>query len=138
MERRTGNRSLRPRLLWVLGIPALVGVLTNYLGETLGPGSKIHALYNPIVALMAWNLGVYVWLCRFLPLPLRQYMREVMSGFDRRNRYFLIFDQLNCGYAKYYTGDEARELMESGGFQNVRTYHRHGMSWTVIGEKAPD
>lgn len=82
-------------------------------------------------------LGVYVFLCRYLPLPLGRYMREVMSRFDRKKRYFLIFDQLNCGYAKYYTGAEVRELMERGGFTDVQTYHRHGMSWTVIGRR-PD
>jgi SAM-dependent methyltransferase len=80
-------------------------------------------------------LGIYVALCRVLPLPLGRYMREVMARFDSRSRYFLIFDQLNCGYAKYYTGTEARELMERGGFADVTTYHRHGMSWTVIGRK---
>lgn len=80
-------------------------------------------------------LGLYVSLCRVLPLPLGRYMREVMARFDAKSRYFLIFDQLNCGYAKYYTGDEARALMERGGFEDVRTHHRHGMSWTVIGRK---
>jgi SAM-dependent methyltransferase len=80
-------------------------------------------------------LGVYVRLCRRLPLPLARYMREVMARFDRRQRFFLIFDQLNVGYAKYYTGAEARALLESAGFRDVRTYHRHGMSWTAIGAK---
>ena len=80
-------------------------------------------------------LGVYVVLCRHLPLPLAPYMREVMARFDRRKRLFLIFDQLNVGYARYYTGREAHELLASAGFCNVRTHHRHGMSWSVIGEK---
>lgn len=80
-------------------------------------------------------LGVYVGLCRCLPLPLAPYMREVMARFERRKRFFLIFDQLNVGYAKYYTGSEARALLASAGFCQVRAYHRHGMSWTVIGEK---
>lgn len=80
-------------------------------------------------------LGIYVFLCRHLPLPLGRYMREVMSRFDRQKRFFLIFDQLNCGYAKYYTGEETRRLLEEAGFRKVRLHHRHGMSWTALGEK---
>ena len=81
-------------------------------------------------------MEVYVFLCRYLPLPLARYMRAVMSKFDRRKRFFLIFDQLNCGYAKYYTRQEVQELLSEAGFRNVRLYHRHGMSWTAIGEVA--
>ena len=79
-------------------------------------------------------LGVYVFLCRYLPLPLAEYMREVMSKFGRRKRFFLIFDHLKIGYAKYYTRQEAYDLLSQAGFRNVRLYHRHGMSWTAIGE----
>ncbi len=70
-----------------------------------------------------------------LPLPLAKYMREVMARYDRKKRYFLIFDQLNVGYAKYYTKQEARDLLVAAGFAGVEVYHRHGMSHTAIGEK---
>jgi hypothetical protein len=42
----------------LLAAAALLGVLTNYLG----PSQKIHVVYNPIVLLVLWNLGVYVLL----------------------------------------------------------------------------
>jgi SAM-dependent methyltransferase len=80
-------------------------------------------------------LSVYVLLCRYLPLPLATYMREVMARFDRQKRYFLIFDQLNVGYAKYYTQEEVRALLAGAGFRNVEVYHRHGMSHTAVGTK---
>jgi len=82
-------------------------------------------------------LGIYVRACRVLPLPLRKYMLEVMDRLDREKRFFLIFDQLNCSYARYYTRSEAVALLERAGFRDVKPYHRHGMSWTVIGTK-PD
>lgn len=97
------------------------------------PDAVLSGLAHVLNAL----LGMYVELCRFVPLPLRTYMREVMARYDARRRYFLIFDQLNCGYARYYDEHDARKLMESGGFQDVRLYHRHGMSWTVLGHKPP-
>jgi SAM-dependent methyltransferase len=83
-------------------------------------------------------LTLYVALCRVLPLPLHRYMRNVLARFDRQKRFFLIFDQLNTRLARYYTGEQARELMAQGGFRNVRSYHRHGMSWTILGEKHAD
>jgi SAM-dependent methyltransferase len=80
-------------------------------------------------------LDIYAFLCRFIPLPLRSYMREVYSRFDLNKRYLAIFDQLHTTYAKYYRESEARDLLEQNGFRNVRLHHRHGYSWTVVGEK---
>ena len=80
-------------------------------------------------------LSAYIFACRFLPLPLKDYMRQVIGKFSWQKRSLVIFDQLNPAYAKYYRREEAEGLMRSGGFENVQLYHRHGYSWTVIGEK---
>lgn len=80
-------------------------------------------------------LSLYVFLCRFLPLPMRSYMRSVIGRYGWRHRFLTIFDQLNPAYAKYYTQDEARRLLEDAGFRNVRLHNRHGYSWTVVGER---
>ncbi len=79
-------------------------------------------------------LDVYIFACRFLPLPLRTYVTGHLARLSRRKRFLTIFDQLNPAYAKYYTRQEALELMRGAGFRNVRLHHRHGYSWTVIGE----
>ena len=79
-------------------------------------------------------LDAYIFLCRFLPLPMRKYMRNVLARFPRSVRRLTIYDQLNPAYAKYYREDEARALLERHGFRNVRTHHRHGYSWSVAGE----
>lgn len=80
-------------------------------------------------------LDVYIALCRIFPLPMRCYMREVLTKFPRATRRWTIYDQLNPAYAKYYTQGEARALLAAAGFEDVRMYHRHGYSWTVIGTK---
>ena len=80
-------------------------------------------------------LALYILLCRVLPLPLRGYMNNVIGRFSWRKRYLVIYDQLNPTVARYYTRDEAAALLEDGGFVDVRLYHRHGYSWTVMGEK---
>jgi SAM-dependent methyltransferase len=77
----------------------------------------------------------YMTACRALPLPLAAYMRRVMAPLTPDKRRLVIYDQLNPAYAKYYTGGEARHLLESGGFVDIRLHHRHGMSWTVLGTR---
>ena len=80
-------------------------------------------------------LAAYVAACRVLPLPMRRYMTEHLGRFSRSKRVLTIYDQLNPAYAKYYTRDEALDLLRSGGFSNVQAFHRHGYSWTVVGTK---
>jgi SAM-dependent methyltransferase len=93
-------------------------------------------------AMLAWlarllNLGVdlYLIMSRFFPLPLRGYVKQVLSKFTREQRFLAIYDQLNPEFAKYYTEYEARELLECAGFVEVSLHHRHGYSWTVIGTR---
>ena len=93
----------------------------------------------PHVALAALSwlltplLGGYVVACRVLPLPLRDYMLQVIRRLSWKKRYLNIYDQLNPAYARYYRRDEAIELLAGAGFADVRVHHRHGYSWTVIG-----
>ena len=77
---------------------------------------------------------VYTAASRVVPLPLRHYLQTVYSRLELDKRRLVIYDQLNPAYAKYYREDEARALLEQNGFKNVRTYHRHGYSWSVTGE----
>ena len=78
----------------------------------------------------------YMTACRVLPLPLAAYMRRVMLPLTPAKRRVVIYDQLNPAYAKYYTREEARRLLEHHGFEDIRLHHRHGISWTVVGTKA--
>jgi SAM-dependent methyltransferase len=76
---------------------------------------------------------VYMNASRVLPLPLSAYMRRVMLPLTPDKRRLVIYDQLNPAYAKYYTRNEARVLLEAAGFTDIRLHHRHGMSWTIVG-----
>ena len=77
---------------------------------------------------------IYAAASRIVPLPLRLYLQTVYSRLAPDKRRLVIYDQLNPAYAKYYREHEARSLLEQNGFRNVRTHHRHGYSWSVIGE----
>lgn len=97
-----------------------------------------HLPHPALVALsyaLAAPLELYIALCRFLPLPMRHYMREVLANFSRPVRRLTIYDQLNPTYAKYYTRAEAEALLRRAGFIDVQSYHRHGYSWTVLGRR---
>lgn len=80
-------------------------------------------------------LDGYIFLCRLVSLPMRDYFVNVYGKVSRSKRRLILFDQLNPTYAKYYTEQEARALLEQAGFRDVETYHRHGYSWTVFGIK---
>jgi Protein of unknown function (DUF2868) len=50
------ERAARMLLRLVVAAAFLIGLVANYLG----PSEHIHLVYNPLVALILWNLGVYV------------------------------------------------------------------------------
>jgi hypothetical protein len=94
-----------------------------------------HVLLKALVRLIDLPLVLYLALSRILPLPLRGYLRGVLSKFGPAERRLVIYDQLNPTHAKYYRRGEAIQLLEQGGFRDVRIHHRHGYSWTVVGQK---
>jgi SAM-dependent methyltransferase len=93
------------------------------------------AVLSVIAASLNVGLDAYIPLCRRFRMPMRDYMLNHFMKLDRRTRKVTVFDQLNPAYAKYYREPGARALIADAGFQNVRLYHRHGYSWTVIGTK---
>jgi SAM-dependent methyltransferase len=97
-----------------------------------------HRMLAGLCFTLAIALSLYIWLCRWFPLPMRTYMRSVLAKFSFEVRQLTIYDQLNPAFAKYYREEEARALLEANGFVDVRLFHRHGYSWSVIGTKPDD
>lgn len=83
------------------------------------------------------NVGVdlYLALAKVVPVPMRDYMNKMLGKLTREQRYLTIYDQLNPNYAKYYTKQEAYDLLATAGFRNVEIAQRYGYSWTVCGQK---
>jgi SAM-dependent methyltransferase len=88
--------------------------------------SFIVDFYAKIANLLSFNL------------PLTAYLTNVYGPCDRNEKKYIIFDQLNPDYAKYYRKQEVQELFIRAGFQNPQLFHRHGYSWTAIGIKPFD
>lgn len=94
-----------------------------------------HPALRFVVALIDLVLIGYHKLCRFMQLPLKDYIENVVGRFSPEKRRLVIYDQLNPAYAKYYKKEEAEELLSAAGFTDVRLYRRHGYSWSVVGIK---
>lgn len=94
-----------------------------------------HSALNLLSWAMTHALNLYIAVCRFVPLPMHQYMRHVLKEFTFSVRKLTIYDQLNPSFARYYTRSEAVSLLRDAGFQHVQAHHRHGYSWTVMAEK---
>ena len=78
---------------------------------------------------------IYIFLCKFINLPMKQYMLEDFNkcSFEKRN--YIIFDQLNPTYSKYFKKNELLDLLKEVGFKKVDIRHRHSYSWLAIAEK---
>jgi SAM-dependent methyltransferase len=97
-----------------------------------------HALLEGLCTLLDWALRGYIAACRWLPLPLRAYARDVLAKLTPAKRRLTIYDQLNPTYVRYYSADELRDLLTRNGFHDVQLHDRHGYSWTAIGTRSPD
>jgi SAM-dependent methyltransferase len=90
------------------------------------PLGLVYALSLPATALL--------WLILRLGLGRTEYMRLIRT-FSFRHLRAIVYDHMIPKIAKYYRKDEARELLEHAGLQNVRAHWVNEMSWTVIGDK---
>ena len=80
-------------------------------------------------------LSIYIFFCKYLNLPLKNYMINVLKKCSFEKRKYIIFDQLNPSYSKYYTKQDVETLLTKSGFKKFEVFNRHQYSWTAIAEK---
>ncbi|MBT9589182.1 class I SAM-dependent methyltransferase [bacterium] len=96
-----------------------------------------HWLLVALVRCLDLPLVLYMKLCAILPvLPLARYFNQVLSRLTGPMRRVNVYDQLNPAYAKYYTREEAENLLLDAGFVDIKLHHRHGYSWSVVGRRS--
>jgi SAM-dependent methyltransferase len=91
------------------------------------------ALYK-FASLLNIIIQPYIYLCKFINLPMKNYWLKVFNKCGWQKRKDMIFDQLNPSYAKYYKKNEIEKELLDAGFVNLKFHHRHNYSWTVVGE----
>lgn len=94
-----------------------------------------HFALMIVVWILYLPLVVYRQMCRFVHLPLADYIVNVLFRMTPHKRRLVIYDQLNPAYAKYYSYQEVAGLFQRGGFSEVSIYSRRGYSWIVVGTK---
>lgn len=95
-----------------------------------------HWLLFPLslcLALVAW---FYAIMGKTFPMPMGSYLSNVFLKLSLSKKLLVIYDQLNPNFSKYYRQEELEDLFRKGGFMNLRAFHRHGYSWTMVGEKS--
>ena len=80
-------------------------------------------------------LYFYIFLCNFFNLPLKKYLLNVFNKCTYQKRNYIIFDQLNPSYSKYFKKTEIIKIMNQAGFNDVEIFRRHNYSWTIISKK---
>jgi hypothetical protein len=59
-------------------------------------------------------------------------MANNYSKCGREKKKYILFDQLNPEYAKYYKKREITQLLEECGFSDIKINPVFNYSWTVI------
>ena len=130
--------SLKPKgkfIIWLYGKEGnelYLFIFNNLRKITKFMPDKLLNLFSIFLNLM---LSIYIFLCKYINLPLKNYMINVLKKCSFEKRKYIIFDQLNPSYSKYYTKHEVKTLLIKSGFKKLEIFHRHKYSWTAIAEK---
>ena len=77
----------------------------------------------------------YGLLCNFISLPLKKYFVGSFNKHSFKHRSYVIFDQLNPSYTKYFTKKELEDELNNADFKIESLSHRLGYSYTAICSK---
>ena len=136
---RAAYRALKPggqMLIWLYGAEGNGAYLRLVMPLRRLTKRMPHRFNAALAYAFDVPLVAYIAACQYLRLPLYRYMRAYLGKVTADKRRLVIYDQLNPEWAKYYKRDEAEKLLTDAGFQQVRSYHRGGYSWTVLGIKS--
>ena len=60
---------------------------------------------------------------------------EIFNKFSFKHKCYVIFDQLNPSFAKYFTKQELKDVLNECGFEIDRLEHKYEYSYTAICRK---
>ena len=130
--------SLKPKgefIVWVYGKEQ------NYLYLLIFNNLRRLTIHLPdsLLRILSIKLNIFTYVygffCNFLKLPLREYFLNVFNKCSFEKRTYIIFDQLNPSYAKYFTKLELYNSLKKAGFKTIDIYSRYNYSWTAICKK---
>ena len=89
-------------------------------------------LLSQLLALLTYPYG---FLCKFLPLPLKKYFVTMFNKFSFKHKSYVIFDQFNPSFYKYFSKVELTEVLEENGFKVESLVNTVGHQYTVVCSK---
>ena len=122
-------------IIWVYGKEGnelYLFIFNNLRKFTIKLPDFVLRIVSKILALCTY---IYGFLCKFVPLPLHKYFTGMFSKLSFKNRTYVIFDQLNPSYAKYFKKTELENELQNCGFKIEKLSNRLGYSYTVICKK---
>ena len=132
------RKSLKPSgkfIIWVYGEEGneiYLFIFNNLRRITTKLPDFILRIISKILSFFTY---IYGFLCRFIPLPLHKYFNGMFSKLSFKNRSYVIFDQLNPSYAKYFKKNELEKELQNCGFKIEKIYNRLSYSYTAICKK---
>ena len=129
------EKSLKPNgkfVAWVYskeGMELYIFILKNLRRITSIMPDFILRLFSQFLALLTYPYG---FLCKFFPLPLRKYFVTMFNKFSFKHKSYVIFDQFNPSFYKYFSKQELTEVLEEKGFKVESLVNTVGHQYTVV------
>lgn len=132
------NQSLKENgkfIIWVYGKEGneiYLFIFNNFRRIAILLPDVILRLISQFLALTTYFYG---FLCKYINLPLNKYFTNFFNKFSFKHRSYVIFDQLNPSFAKYFKKEELKKVLDECGFEIEQLDHKFEYSYTAICKK---
>ena len=89
-------------------------------------------VFSQFLAILTYPYG---FLCKFLPLPLKKYFVTMFNKFSFKHKSYVIFDQFNPSFYKYFSKEELTNELNEAGFKVESLVNTVGHQYTVVCSK---
>ena len=132
------DKSLKPNgkfIAWVYskeGMETYIFMLKNLRRITSIMPDFMLRILSQFLAFLTYPYG---FLCKFFPLPLKKYFVTMFNKFSFKHKSYVIFDQFNPSFYKYFSKTELTEILEEKGFKVESLVNTVGHQYTVVCSK---
>ena len=129
------EKSLKPDgkfIAWVYGKEGMelyIFMLKNLRRITCIMPDFMLRIFSKFLAILTYPYG---FLCNFLPLPLKKYFVTMFNKFSFKHKSYVIFDQFNPSFYKYFSKTELTEVLDENGFKVESLVNTVGHQYTVV------
>ena len=119
-------------IAWVYGKEGMefyIFMLKNLRRITSIMPDFILRIFSKFLAILTYPYG---FLCNFFPLPLKKYFVTMFNKFSFKHKSYVIFDQFNPSFYKYFSKTELTETLDEAGFKVESLVNTVGHQYTVV------